>query len=63
MALNDVPISASLATIELTPAGNGTRMVFVEQDVFLDGYEDNGSREQGTNQILDSLVALLARTA
>lgn len=63
MALNDVPISVSLASIELTPEGAGTRMVFTEQDAFLDDFEDNGGREQGTNEILDVLVAFLARTA
>jgi len=27
--------------------------------VFLDGYEDNGSREHGTNLLMDKLVASL----
>ena len=38
-----------LATIEFHPDGTGTRFVITEQGVFIDGYEDNGSREQGTN--------------
>jgi len=63
MTLNDKPISVSLASVELTPEGAGTRMVFTEQDAFLDDFEDNGGRQQGTSQILDVLVAFLARTA
>jgi uncharacterized protein YndB with AHSA1/START domain len=63
MALNGAPISASLASVELTPDGEGTRMVFTEQDAFLDDFADNGGREQGTNQILDALVAYLTRSA
>ena len=62
MALNGTPISASLASIELSLDGNGTRMVFTEQDAFLDDFEDNGGREQGTNQILDALDAYLERS-
>ncbi|MDA0302394.1 MAG: SRPBCC family protein [Chloroflexi bacterium] len=59
MALNGAPISASLASVELTPEGERTRMVFTEQDEFA----DNGGREQGTNQILDVLAAFLDRSA
>ena len=63
MSLNGAPISASLASVELTSAGTGTRMVLTEQDAFLDGYADNGSREMGTNQIIDALATFLARNA
>ena len=63
MSLNGTPISVSLASIELSPDGGGTRMVFTEQDAFLDGYADNGGREHGTNEILNALGALLARSA
>src|SRR5262245_52520322 len=45
MRLDDVHISVSLATIILAPAGAGTRLTFAEQAVFLDGYDDSGSRE------------------
>jgi len=62
MAVNGKPISVSLASVELTPDGEGTRMVFTEQDAFLDDFEDNGGREQGTNQILDALDAYLERS-
>jgi uncharacterized protein YndB with AHSA1/START domain len=61
MHIGDKRISVSLATIELTPEGNGTRLVFTEQAVFLDGYDDKGSREHGTNGLLDQLGASFAR--
>ena len=49
----------SLATIEFKPAGKGTRLVLTEQGVFLDGYDDAGSREHGTGHLLDALGASL----
>jgi uncharacterized protein YndB with AHSA1/START domain len=53
-------ISASLATIEIAPAGNGTTLRLTEQGVFLDGYDDAGSREKGTHSLLDQLGKALA---
>lgn len=61
MHIGDKRISVSLATIELKPEGKGTRLVFTEQAVFLDGYDDKGSREHGTNGLLDQLGASFAR--
>ena len=61
MRLDDAHISASLATIELSPAGAGTRLVFTEQAVFLDGYDDSGSRERGTRILLEQLGGELRR--
>ena len=54
-------ISVSLATVELEPAGGGTRLTFTEQAVFLDGYDDAGSREHGTRELLNNLEAALRR--
>jgi uncharacterized protein YndB with AHSA1/START domain len=59
MHLDDRKISVSLATIELKPAGAGTRLVVTEQGAFLDGYDDAGSREHGTGLLLDRLGASL----
>ena len=60
MLMDEVKISVSLATLELEPAGEGrTRLKVTEQGAFLDGYDDNGSREGGTNQLLDMLGASL----
>jgi uncharacterized protein YndB with AHSA1/START domain len=59
MYLDDTRISVSLATVELTPAGTGTRLVYTEHGVYLDGYDDAGSRERGTHELLDKLDAAL----
>lgn len=61
MHLDDKRISVSLATVELQPAGKGTRLIFTEQAAFLDGYDDAGSRERGTQGLLDALGADLKR--
>jgi len=55
MHLDDRKISVSLATLELKLVGKGTRLVVTEQGVFLDGYDDAGSREHGTGDLLDRL--------
>jgi uncharacterized protein YndB with AHSA1/START domain len=55
MRLDGRHISVSLATVELTPEGAGTRLVITEQDVFLDGYDDADSRARGTRILLDQL--------
>jgi uncharacterized protein YndB with AHSA1/START domain len=60
MRLDDRKISVSLATIELAPAGQGTRLKITEQGAFIDGYDDAGSREHGTGLLLDRLGAALS---
>ncbi len=59
MFLDERKISVSLATLQLAPAGQGTRLEVAEQGAFLDGYDDPGSRERGTAHLLDSLGASL----
>ena len=61
MRLDDAHISASLATVQLAPAAAGTRLTFTEQAVFLDGYDDSGSRERGTRILLEQLGGELRR--
>jgi uncharacterized protein YndB with AHSA1/START domain len=61
MHLDGVKISVSLATIEFKAAGSGTRLLLGETGAFLDGYDDAGSREKGTNFLMDRLGASLAR--
>jgi hypothetical protein len=51
----------SLATVELQPAGDGTRLILTEQGVFLDGMDNVKQREQGTHGLLDKLEAELTR--
>jgi uncharacterized protein YndB with AHSA1/START domain len=60
MHLDDRKISVSLATFELKSAGAATRLVMTEQGAFLDGYDDAGSRERGSNFLLDALGQSLA---
>lgn len=60
MHLDAAKISISLATISFTAEGTGrTRLTVDEQAVFLDGYDDAGSRERGTGMLLDRLAAVL----
>jgi len=59
MHLNERKISVSLATFEFKPAGASTRLILTEQGAFLDGYDDAGSREHGSNFLLDALGATL----
>ncbi len=61
MTAGGVRISASLATIEITPAGNGSRLVFTEQGAYLDGNDDVKLRVDGTRELLDKLGAELNR--
>ena len=60
MLAGETPISVSLATVQLEPEGTGTRLSFTEQCAFLDDFDDAGSREQGTRQLLEQLGAALA---
>ncbi len=60
MRLDDVRVSVSLTTIELTPEGESTRLVFTEQGVFLDAADDVEARKEGTVSLLDNLGAELA---
>jgi uncharacterized protein YndB with AHSA1/START domain len=63
MHLDQMRISVSLATVELKPAGAGTRLIFTEQAVFLDGADKPEDREHGTRALLDNLDAALRRDA
>ncbi|MDE1992656.1 MAG: SRPBCC family protein, partial [Rhizobiaceae bacterium] len=55
MMLDDKRISVSLATVIFAPETSGTKILFTEQVVFLDGYGDNGSRLIGTEMGFDNL--------
>jgi len=59
MHLDDRKISVSLATFEFKAAGGGTHLKMNEQGAFLDGYDDAGSRERGTQELIDRLGAAL----
>jgi uncharacterized protein YndB with AHSA1/START domain len=55
LSVGDKLATVSLTTVEMSPAGDGTRLVLTEQGAYLDGLEDPGWREQGTGQQLDAL--------
>ncbi len=59
MHLDGRKISVSLTTVELKPAGSGTKLTFTEQGAFLDGWDDPKLREEGTRELLDALGASL----
>lgn len=61
MFLDAQHISVSLNTVAFAPSGDGTALTFTEQAVFLDGYDDAGSRERGTRIGLEALAETLAR--
>jgi uncharacterized protein YndB with AHSA1/START domain len=61
MAMDGKRISVSVATVEVTPEGSGTRLTLTEQDAFLDGLDNVEAREHGTRELLDNLGAMLAR--
>jgi hypothetical protein len=55
MHLDDRKISVSVATLQLQADGEQTRLLVTEQGALLDGYDDAGSRERGTGELLDAL--------
>jgi uncharacterized protein YndB with AHSA1/START domain len=63
MHINGNKISVSLATIELTPEGARTKLKITEQGAYLDGYDDAGKREHGTNLLMDKLVEAVEAAA
>lgn len=62
MTIDANRISASLATMELRPAGSGTRLVFTEQGAFLDGHDNVAQREEGTRGLFEKLAEELKRS-
>jgi uncharacterized protein YndB with AHSA1/START domain len=61
MHLDETRISVSLATVELKPAGAGTRLTYTEQGAFLDGHDVPEQRQHGMGSLLDALDAELRR--
>lgn len=59
MRLDKRKISVSLATMQLRADGGRTTLLVTEQGAFLDGYDDAGSRERGTAQLLEAIAASL----
>jgi uncharacterized protein YndB with AHSA1/START domain len=61
MSLGDRRISASLATIELLPADQGTDLIFTDQGAFFEGADGPQMREEGWRKLLELLALELAR--
>jgi uncharacterized protein YndB with AHSA1/START domain len=59
MGFRSARVSASLVTVEFTPAGAATRMLFTEQAAYLSAGMTAG-REAGTEWGLDRLVEVIA---
>jgi uncharacterized protein YndB with AHSA1/START domain len=59
MHLGEQKISVSLTTFEFFAEGTGTYMRFTEQGAFLDAYDDNGSREEGSRGLVEQLARAL----
>ena len=61
MDRDDARISVSVATVEVEPAGAGTRLTFTEQAAYLDGADTPAAREHGTRELLEKLERGLER--
>jgi len=59
MHLDAQRISVSLGTTEIKPNGAGSKLIYTEQGAYLDGYDDAGSREHGTGELLNQLAVYL----
>lgn len=60
MTLGGAPLSSSLSTVEFRPEGKGTRILFTEQGVYLDGNIDG--RIEGTELLMVRLGEELEQT-
>ncbi|HEY3829475.1 MAG TPA: SRPBCC domain-containing protein [Solirubrobacteraceae bacterium] len=56
---DETRMSVSVATVEVEPAGAGTRLMLTEQGVFLDGADTPAEREHGTREMLEKLDGVL----
>jgi uncharacterized protein YndB with AHSA1/START domain len=61
MHLNKTRISVSVGTTEIKSSGAGSKLIYTEQGAFLDGYDDAGERERGTQELFNQLERHLAR--
>jgi uncharacterized protein YndB with AHSA1/START domain len=55
MARDGAPFSASLSTVELTPAGDGTRLLLTEQAAFFEGADGPELRAGGWRALFEQL--------
>jgi uncharacterized protein YndB with AHSA1/START domain len=60
MDRDDTRISVTVATVEVEPAGAGTRLTFTEQAAYLDGADTPAAREHGSRELLEKLAGALS---
>ena len=63
MYSGDDRMSVSLATVEIVPDQDGTKLTFTEQGAFLDGIDKPEHRQEGAAWMLDNLGKYLAARA
>lgn len=61
ICLDGTRLTVSLGTTEFKAEGQGTRLVYTEQIMFLDAPEHLEDRRKGTEALFDNLVASLAK--
>jgi uncharacterized protein YndB with AHSA1/START domain len=59
MAMGNARFSVSLATVEMTPEGEGTHLIFTEQAAFLEHADGAAMRQQGWQELLSRLETFL----
>jgi len=57
MTLDGKPLSSSLASVEIRPEGDGSRLTLTEYGVYFDGFDQQAAdgREHGANWLMDRL--------
>jgi Uncharacterized conserved protein len=61
MDMDDIRISVSVTTVEFKPTDGGTKLIYTEHGVFLDGHDTPEQREHGTKELLDKLGEVFSR--
>jgi len=56
MLIDDVRLSVSLVTVELTADGDGAELALTEHGAFFDALEDPALRRDGTGSLLEALA-------
>ena len=59
MSVGGKRISSSLATTEIFPAGQASKLIYTEQAAFFEGADGPAMREDGWRQLLDRLAGEL----
>ena len=56
MTIGGAPLSSSLASMELVAEGDGTRVIYTEHTMHLDGKDASASRREGCEYLLERLA-------